>query len=86
MPKEKIQELIEVMLQRTGPVLPLSAFKDFPELPAPQSMRNRMAEGKIPKEWFFKNGRKTLVDMREYLPFWANGFTSYANTGKVGHK
>ncbi len=86
MPKEKIQELIDAMLKRTGPMLPLPSFKDFPELPAPQSMRNRMAEGKIPKEYFFKHGRKTLVDMQAYLPFWANGFTSYANTGQIGNK
>jgi|GEM_PF-5563652 len=83
MSEQKIKELIEEMLKRTGPVLPLNRFNDFPELPAPQSMRNRMSEGLIPKDFFYKNGRTTLVDMREYIPFWVDGLKPYKQTGQV---
>jgi len=42
-----------------------------------------MSEGLIPKDFFYKNGRTTLVDMREYIPFWVDGLKPYKQTGQV---
>jgi len=83
MSEEKIKELIEKMLNRTGPMLPLSAFKDFPDLPAPQTMRNKLSNGELPIEWFFKHDGRTMVDMDKYIPFWAKKFRPYKKTGQV---
>ncbi|MBA3010015.1 MAG: hypothetical protein KJ658_05175 [Proteobacteria bacterium] len=84
--EKKKSQFAEDMLVLTGPIVALNDFKNYSALPAPQTMRNRLAEGKIPREWFFKRGRMTLVDMKGFLPYWAENLTSYAPTGQIGRK
>jgi hypothetical protein len=84
MSEEKIRKLIEEMLQHTGPVLSINEFKKFPALDAPQTLRNRLSAGEVPREFFFKNGRATMVYMTLYLPFWAKGFTSHTPGKQIG--
>ena len=75
MSEEKIKQLVKDMFKRTGPAIRLIDFNNYPGLPAPQTVRNKMKD--LPKEVFLKRGRTTLVDMRIYLPIWASELKPY---------
>ena len=73
--EEKREQFVRDMLELTGPIMRLADFNKYSALPAAQTMRNKMKE--LPKDIFLKQGSTTLVDMRAYLPFWANGLKHY---------
>lgn len=84
MPEERMKKIIETMLDKTGPIMPINQFKNYPALPAPQTLRNKLSLGEIPRKFFFKHGRSTYVDMTEFLPYWAEGFKAHLPGQQIG--
>lgn len=73
--EEKIKQLVEAMLLKTGPIVRLNDFNKYSGLPAPQTVRNKMKD--LPENVFLKQGRTTMVDMQTYLPIWASQLKPY---------